>query len=228
MSILPRRFQKIKSVLDRRMCDLTIVTEEIEKPHNLSAILRTCDAVGILEAHAIFKQNKIPTFNSTAQGSQKWVKLKKHENVELAIQSLKERGFKLYGTNLKKDSQDYRAYDYKGPTAFVMGAEKWGLSQSATNLVDESIFIPMRGMVQSLNVSVAAAILLFEALRQREVSGINPKSGEGLNQDLYTQTLFEWSYPEVATWCRSEGLNYPTLGPKGEILEELPRTLKLR
>ncbi len=227
MSILPRRFQRIKSVLNSRMSDLTIVAEEIEKPHNLSAILRTCDAIGVLEAHAIFKESKIPTFNSTAQGSQKWVKLKKHENIEIAIKSLKGMGFKLYGTNLNKDAKDYRLCDYKGPTAFVMGAEKWGLSKYATNLVDESIFIPMRGMVQSLNVSVASAILLFEALRQREEFGMSPKLGEGLNKGLYNQTLFEWSYPEVATWCKKEGRNYPTLGPNGEILEELPRTLKL-
>ena len=228
MSILPRRFQKIKSVLNHRMPDLTILAEEVEKPHNLSAILRTCDAIGILEAHAIFKQGKIPTFNSTAQGSQKWVKLQKHENIQDAIKSLKSMGFKLFGTNLKDDSKDYRLCNYKGPTAFVMGAEKWGLSKSATDLVDESIFIPMRGMVQSLNVSVASAILLSEALRQREEVGNSPSSREGLNRDLYTQTLFEWSYPEVATWCRREGRNYPPLGPKGEILEELPRTLKLR
>ncbi len=210
------------------MSNLTILAEEVEKPHNLSAILRTCDAVGIIEAHAVFKQSKIPTFNSTAQGSQKWVRLKKHENIEIAIKSLKKVGFKLYGTNLNGNSQDYRLCDYKGPTAFVMGAEKWGLSESATNLVDESIFIPMRGMVQSLNVSVASALLLFEALRQRQDSGLSPESGEGLDQDLYSNTLFEWSYPEVASWCKAEGRSYPELGTKGEILEELPRDIKLR
>ncbi len=228
MPILPRRFNKIKSVLDRRMSNLTILVEEVEKPHNLSAILRTCDAIGVLEAHAIAKKNKTPTFNSTAQGSQKWVRLKEHTSIEVAIQSLKKMGFKLYGTNLNKEAKDYRLFDYKGATAFVMGAEKWGLSESATRLVDESIYIPMRGMVQSLNVSVATATLLFEALRQRKEVGLEPKLGEGLDKDLYNQTLFEWSYPEVASWCRSEGRVYPKLSLEGEILEDLPRSLKLR
>ncbi len=228
MPLLSRRFERIKSVLNRRMSNLTILIEEVEKPHNLSAILRTCDAVGVLEAHAIFKQGTIPTFNSTAQGSQKWVNLRKHENIEMAIKFLKKKGFKLYGTSLNTNAKDYRLLDYSQSTAFLMGAEKWGLSDSALKLVDESIFIPMRGMVQSLNVSVASATLLFEALRQRESHGMVPNSGEGVNETLYDQTLFEWSYPEVAKWCRSQGRHYPKLGSNGVILESLPRTEKFR
>ena len=228
MPLLPRRFEKIKSVLKHRISNLTILTEEIEKPHNLSAILRTCDAVGVLEAHAVFRDNRIPTFNSTAQGSQKWVKLSKHENIERAIKSLKQKGFKLYGTNLKEDAKDYRAFDYTGPTAFVMGAEKWGLSESASHLVDESVFIPMRGMVQSLNVSVASAVLLFEALRQREESSDYTSSSGKLSGLLYHKTLFEWCYPEVADWCKRNGRGYPELDQHGEIIENLPRSIKFR
>ncbi|WP_269622458.1 tRNA (guanosine(18)-2'-O)-methyltransferase TrmH [Prochlorococcus marinus] len=226
MPLLPRRFERIKSVLNRRMSNLTLLIEEVEKPHNLSAILRTCDAIGILETHIISKQNKTPTFNNTAQGSQKWVRLKQHKSISEAIKSLKQMGFKLYGTNLQENAKDYRLLDYTKATAFVIGAEKWGLSQEAKELVDESIYIPMRGMVQSLNVSVATAILLSEALKQRDKEGKTPQSGEGLTKDLYKQTLFEWSYPEVANWCKKEGRNYPELGTNGEILESLPRTIK--
>ncbi len=228
MPLLPRRFERIKSVLNHRMSNLTILIEEVEKPHNLSAILRTCDAIGILEAHAIFREKRIPTFNSTAQGSQKWVKLKKHTCITEAIQELRNNRFKIYGTNLNKNAIDYRSLDYTGPTAFVMGAEKWGLSKSASELVDESIYIPMVGMVQSLNVSVASAILLFEALRQRKERNIVPSSGEGLSKNLYENTLFEWSYPEVASWCKEQGRKYPELSITGEILEDLPRIKELR
>lgn len=73
MALLPRRFERLKAVLNRRMADLTVLAEQVEKPHNLSAILRTCDAVGVLEAHAVCREGRLPTFNSTAQGSQKWV-----------------------------------------------------------------------------------------------------------------------------------------------------------
>ena len=106
--------------------------------------------------------------------------LNEYEKIEPAVHSLKKQGFRLYGTNLGIKSKDYRECDFSGPTAFVLGAEKWGLSPAANNLMDQSIYIPMRGMVQSLNVSVAAASLLFEALRQREKQGLVPKSGEGI------------------------------------------------
>ena len=168
MYILPRRFERIKRVLDCRMKNLTVLVEDVNKPHNLSAILRTCDAAGVFEANFISKTNAVKTFNSTAQGSQKWVKLNNHENAITAISDLKNKGFKLYGTTLNSESVDYRNFDYSQNTCFVLGAEKWGLSNELISMVDQSIFIPMRGMVQSLNVSVAASILLFEAIRQRK------------------------------------------------------------
>ena len=228
MPLLPRRFERLKAVLDRRMADLTVLLEHVDKPHNLSAILRSCDAVGVLEAHVVSLKGRQPTFNSTALGSQKWVPLHSHSSSEAAIRQLKERGFRLYGTHLSVDAVDYRSCDFTGPTAFVLGAEKWGLSEQSSALVDQAIVIPMQGMVQSLNVSVATATLLFEALRQRQADGLVPDRGEGLPPERYSQQLFEWAYPEVANWCRREGRPYPALNDSGEISETLPRTLKLR
>ena len=228
MPLLPRRFERIKSVLNRRISDLTVLIENVEKPHNLSAIIRSCDAVGVLEAYAIFNKEKFLTFNSTAQGSQKWVQVNQYKETTEAIKVLKKKGFKLYGTNLSPESIDYRECDFKGPTAFVLGAEKWGISEEASGLMDEHIHIPMRGMVESLNVSVAASALLFEALRQRQVANIIPESGEGMSKETYKKKIFEWAYPEVANWCKNEGTKYPELNENGEIIDELPRTKKMR
>ena len=100
MPLLPRRFERLKSVLNHRMADLTVLLEHVEKPHNLSAILRSCDAVGALEAHAVSLDGRPRTYNSTAQGSQKWVPLHDHPNIETAISALKDKGFRLYGTHL--------------------------------------------------------------------------------------------------------------------------------
>ena len=227
MPLLPRRFEKIKNVLNHRMSDLTVLLENIEKPHNLSAILRTCDAVGVLEANAISNEEKSPTFNSTAQGSQKWIKVRNHENIDIAVKELKSRGFTLYGTYLDSNSYDYRECDFTTPSAFVLGAEKWGLSEASRSLMDKSIFIPMQGMVQSLNVSVAAATLLFEAVRQRKIKGTIPRNGEGIEKNMYEKILFEWSYPDVADWCKIEEREYPKLNHIGEIIENLPRDIKL-
>lgn len=228
MPLLPRRFERLRAVLDRRMDDLTVLLEHVEKPHNLSAILRSCDAVGVMDAHAVCHQDRLPTFNSTAQGSQKWVPLHCHTEAAPVLRQLRERGFRLYGTHLGVEAIDYRRCDFTGPTAFVLGAEKWGLSAETAVLVDQAIFIPMRGMVQSLNVSVATATLLFEALRQRQAAGLAPKQGEGMTAERHRQRLFEWAYPEVAAWCRQQGRPYPALDEQGAILEELPRTLRLR
>ena len=228
MPILPRRFQRLKSVLNKRISDLTVLVENVEKPHNLSAIIRSCDAVGVLEAYAIFNKEKFLTFNSTAQGSQKWVQINQYKETTEAIKILKNKGFKLYGTNLSPKSIDYRECNFTRSTAFVLGAEKWGISEEASSLMDEHIHIPMRGMVESLNVSVAASSLLFEALRQRKVANLIPESGEGMSKETYKTKLFEWAYPEVANWCKSEGKEYPSLNEKGEIIDELPRTERMR
>ena len=219
MSILPRRFERIKNVLNCRMKNLTVLVEAVNKPHNLSAILRTCDAAGVFEANFISEKDKVKTFNSTAQGSQKWVKLNNHETTISAVSELKKKGFKLYGTTLNERSTDYRNFDYSENTCFVLGAEKWGLSDQLISKVDESIFIPMSGMVQSLNVSVAASILLFEAIRQRESKSLLPLKGEGLSAEEYEKTLFEWSYPELASLYRKSGNKYPKINQYGEINE---------
>ena len=219
MSILPRRFERIKNVLNCRMKNLTVLVEAVNKPHNLSAILRTCDAAGIFEANFICEKDKVKTFNSTAQGSQKWVKLNNHETTISAVSELKKKGFKLYGTTLNERSTDYRNFDYSENTCFVLGAEKWGLSDQLISMVDESIFIPMSGMVQSLNVSVAASILVFEAIRQREIKSLLPFNGEGLSIEEYENTLFEWSYPKLASIYRQSRKTYPTLNKYGEINE---------
>ena len=201
------------------MKNLSVLVEAVNKPHNLSAILRTCDAAGVFEANFICEKDKVKTFNSTAQGSQKWVKLNNHETIISAVSELKKKGFKLYGTTLNERSTDYRNFDYSENTCFVLGAEKWGLSDQLISKVDESIFIPMSGMVQSLNVSVAASILLFEAIRQRERKGLLPLNGEGLSAEEYEKTLFEWSYPELGSIYRKSGNKYPTLNQYGEIIE---------
>jgi tRNA (guanosine-2'-O-)-methyltransferase len=217
MPLLPRRFERIKAVLNRRMADLTVLLEAVGKPHNLSAILRSCDAVGVLEAHSVSARGRPPTFNSTAQGSQKWVPLHAHASVEEALAALRDKGFRIYGTLLGVNAVDYRDCDFTGPTAFVLGAEKWGLSEAAAAGVDQAVVVPMSGMVQSLNVSVAASVLLFEALRQRQAAGMVPQSGEGVPEGRYAELVFEWAHPRVAEMCRRQGRPYPALSETGEI-----------
>jgi tRNA (guanosine-2'-O-)-methyltransferase len=182
----------------------------------------------VLEAHVVSLPGRLPTLNSTAKGSEKWVPLHRHSSTPEVMRQLKDQGFRLYGTHLSADAVDYRHCDYTGASVFLLGAEKWGLSDEAIGLVDQAIVIPMVGMVQSLNVSVATAALLFEALRQREAAGLVPTQGEGIPTGRYDSLLFEWAYPQVAAWCQRQGRPYPALDEEGAISEELPRTVKLR
>ena len=216
--MIPRRYARIKQVLDKRQPDLTVLTEDVHKPHNLSAIIRTCDAVGVYAVHAVNRHSDTPTFSQVAQGSEKWVKLYSHPDLKTAIAHLRESNHKIYAAHLSEVAVDYRRVDYTQPTAILLGTEKWGVTDEAANLVDGHIIIPMQGMVQSLNVSVANAVILFEAQRQRLEAGLYNQVR--LDPETYHQTVFEWGYPDLADMYRREGKPYPQLGEQGEILKE--------
>jgi tRNA (guanosine-2'-O-)-methyltransferase len=213
--VIPRRYQKLKQALDRRQADLTVITEDIHKPHNFSAIIRTCDAVGILDVHAVNVEGEIPIYPQITQGSEKWVKLHVHENIQTAIEELQQQQYRVYAAHLSDGAIDYRQVDYTKPTAILLGNERTGVSETSASLVDGHIIIPMLGMVQSLNVSVAAAVILFEAQRQRIEAGLYDRSD--LTPELYDRILFEWSYPEVAAHYRQKNLPYPAMNEFGEI-----------
>ncbi|MEO0948674.1 MAG: tRNA (guanosine(18)-2'-O)-methyltransferase TrmH [Cyanobacteria bacterium J06641_5] len=219
--MLPRRFQKLKATLARRQPDLTVLMENVHKPHNLAAILRTCDAVGILDVHGVWEfqeELELPeNFPKTARGSQKWVYLQQHRETAGAIAQLQSQGFQVCAANLSDRAIDFRRVDYTRPTALLLGAERWGVRPKSAACADFEIIIPMLGMAQSLNVSVAAAIVLYEAQRQRLEAGLYER--ERLPPDRARNVLFEWAYPDLAQRCRDRGLPYLPLDNEGQLLE---------
>jgi tRNA (guanosine-2'-O-)-methyltransferase len=217
--MLPARFHRLKSVLERRQPDLTVLMERVNKPHNFSAILRNCDAVGVLEAHAVPPRGGLPVHHETSAGTSRWVPVRRHPDARVAAEALKAEGFVLVAAHPAEAARDYREVDFTRPTALVLGAELHGVSDEALEVVDESVVIPMAGMVRSLNVSVAAALLLYEAWRQRDAAGMYDRSR--LPEDRFDRILFEWAYPDFARGFRERGLPYPALGEEGEILGSL-------
>ena len=217
----PDRFRRIASVLARRQPDLTLVMENVHKPHNFSAVVRTCDAVGVLEAHAITPDGTLAVADAVAQGTRRWMRVRTHASVLEAFDHLHERGFQVLAAHLDERAVDFRSVDYTRPTAILMGEELDGVSAEAAARADHLVVVPMLGMVASLNVSVAAALLLFEAQRQRAEAGLYDR--RRLDDETWRRTLFEWAYPELAARCRREGVPYPDLGPEGELLGEVPR-----
>ena len=132
---------------------------------------------------------------------------------------LKASGMQILATHLSESSVDFRAIDYTKPTAILVGQEKHGIGEEALALADHHIVIPMVGMVQSLNVSVAAAAILYEAQRQRELAGCYQR-GCPLDLEEQNSILFEGGYPIYAQLCKEKEMPYPQLGPAGEILAD--------
>jgi tRNA (guanosine-2'-O-)-methyltransferase len=212
----PERFHRLRAVLDRRQPDLTVLMDNVHKVHNFSAIVRSCDAVGAFEAHAVWPHRELIARHGTASGANKWVRIHTHECMADAVAELKGRGMRIYAAHLSAQAVDFRSVDYTRPTAILLGAELEGVSREAQELADGHIIIPMLGMVESLNVSVAAATVLYEAQRQRMAAGMYDRPR--LDGELYRHTLFEWAHPRIAGYCRRHGLPYPELDEDGEII----------
>ncbi|MCU4675111.1 tRNA (guanosine(18)-2'-O)-methyltransferase TrmH [Catenovulum sp. 2E275] len=211
----PERLERILNMLRNRQPDLTVCLEEVHKTHNLSAIIRTADSVGIHNAHAILKGQDSRVRSGTAKGSQNWVKLITHEHIESAVDSFKTQGMQVLATNLSEKSVDYREIDYTQPTAIIYGQEKYGISEKALELADKHIVIPMLGMAESLNVSVANGLILYEAMRQRQAKGMYGQIKLPLQEQQ--RILFERGYPVFAELCRQKNLAYPVVNELGEI-----------
>lgn len=167
-----KRLNKIVSTLKRRQFDLMVVLENIHDPHNVSAIFRTCDAVGIPKVSLVYTIEKFPKIGKKSSASAfKWIEREKYKSIENCYSELRKDGFKIYASSISEDSRSIYELDLSQKVAIVLGNEHRGVSNEASHLADERIMIPMFGMVQSLNVSVAAAIILYEAARQRIIKG---------------------------------------------------------
>ena len=221
----PERFARLKAVLDRRQPDLTVLAEDVHKPHNISALVRTCDAVGVHQIHVVSPGGDFERHHMVSGGSRKWVRTRLHRDVRAAAQWLHEHDFQILAAHFSDTAVDYRQADYTRPTAVLVGAELAGVRPEAASLADAHIIVPMRGLVGSLNVSVATAVILYEAARQREAAG--RYASRQLDDVTWRDTLFEWCYPAVAQLCRSQGTAYPDLDDAGFIRRpELARSLR--
>lgn len=219
----PERLAIIKASLNRRQTDLTVVMENVRKPHNLAAVARTLEAVGGLEIHAITALTSIRLTQMSAGGTKKWMKVTKHHSTDQGLKYLKQQGYKIVATSPCENSKDYREIDYTKPTAILVGEELEGISEQAEQMADENISIPMVGMVQSLNVSVASALVLYEAYHQRMAAGSYDK--RSLDNETYMKLLFEACHPKIANCCQQKKIPYPAIDEDANILEPLLGTL---
>jgi tRNA (guanosine-2'-O-)-methyltransferase len=169
-----RRQARVAAVLARRQPDLTVVLENVHDPHNVSAVLRSCDAVGVLRVHLVYSLEEPPAgafARTTSASAAKWIETVRHGSITECYAALRAEGVTILAAALGPTSRDLYAVDLCRPTAIAFGNEMRGLSDAARDQADECVAIPMMGMVESLNISVACAVVLYEALRQRRGTG---------------------------------------------------------
>jgi len=186
-----KRLNKICSVAKLRQHSLTLVLENIHDPHNVSAIFRTADAVGVPEVSLLYYIEKFPKIGKKSSASAyKWVNKNKFDSVKNCYDSLREKGYVIYASTLADDSKDLYELDLTQKVAIVMGNEHRGISKEAEEHADARFLIPMRGFVQSLNVSVATAVILYEAQRQRQLKKMYEQSD--LPKDELNRLINTW------------------------------------
>lgn len=213
------RYNRIQEVLKARQADLTLCLEEVHKPNNVSAVIRTADATGIHKIHAVWP-NEMRTLSHTSAGARNWVDVETHDSIDEAIAELKAQGMQVLVTNLSETAVDFRDIDYTKPTAIILGSEKVGASEQAKKLADQDIIVPMVGMVQSLNVSVASAVILYEAQRQREAVGMYDNEVSSVPEETIHRLLFERGHPVLAKVAKRKKLPYPPLDEQGQIIAD--------
>ena len=186
-----KRLEKITRVIKARQHSLTVVMENIHDPHNVSAIFRTCDAVGIPKVNLVYNFESFPRIGKKSSASAfKWVDKERFKSIEECYTTLKKEGYTIFASSLSEKSKNLYDLDLTKKSAIVVGNEHRGVSESAAELADEVFLIPQHGMVQSLNVSVAAAVILYEAMRQRIKKGMYSKSE--LDEVIIEDMINKW------------------------------------
>ncbi|MGZ3846088.1 MAG: TrmH family RNA methyltransferase [Flavisolibacter sp.] len=186
------RRRKIESVLSKRQNDLTVVLENVFDPHNISAVMRSCDAVGIQEIYVL--NTKIPRHKKwgprSSSSTAKWLTVRQFENTEECFAELRKKYPTILTTHLSGEAVNLYKLDLTDPVALVFGNEHSGVSEEIIKLSDGNFIIPQVGMIRSLNISVACAVTLYEAFRQKQEAGHYKQ--QRLTEDVYSSLFNQW------------------------------------
>ena len=190
-TVTPQRRARIERVLSWRQKDLTLVLANIHDPHNVSAIYRTCDAFGLAEVHLYYTDTPFPVLGRKSSASaRKWVESIRHRTADTLVAALRAAGRQILATSCNATARPLVEWDFTKATAIIMGNEHRGVDKELAAHVDGELYIPMYGMIQSFNVSVAAAVILAEASRQRELAGMYARPG--YSEEEYAEKLGAW------------------------------------
>lgn len=190
----PERIKKLVSVLDKRQANLSIVLENVFDPHNISAVMRTADAVGVQDIYVL--NTRIPRHKKwgakSSSSAAKWLTVHQYEDAKECFSSLRKRYSTILTTHLSSDAVGLHSIDFTKSIALVFGNEHSGVSDEIRALADGNFIIPQVGIIRSLNISVACAVTLYEAFRQKTNAGHYNRPG--LDNVRYNELLQEWGF----------------------------------
>ncbi len=190
--VTENRRKRIEDVLSKRQGDLIVVLENIRNVHNINAIIRTIEGMGIQNLIVVNEYMEPLSINEAiSTKADKWLTIKQEFDIEPVLKELKEKGFSIYTTSLGEDTEEIYNVDFSKKVAIVFGNEKEGVSDKVLKYSDKLIKIPMKGMVKSFNVSVSVGIILYEAIRQREKTGYITKGG--LDNKEKQELFLKWT-----------------------------------
>jgi tRNA (guanosine-2'-O-)-methyltransferase len=188
----PERNAKLNTVLLKRQNDLTVVLENVHDPHNVSAVMRSCDAVGIKEIYVL--NSKIPRHevwgSKSSSSAAKWLTIHQFEDTQECIDVLRKKYSRILTTHLSSDAVSLYSLDLVISTALIFGNEHSGVSDEIKAISDGNFIIPQVGMIHSLNISVACAICVYEAFRQKTNAG--HYNSQKLSATEYQALLNQW------------------------------------
>ncbi len=192
----PERRERLLSVLNKRQAGLTVVLENVEDPHNISAVMRTCDSVGIQEIYVL--NNRIPRHKKwgarSSSSAAKWLTIHQFSDTAECMAALRQKYDKIFTTHLAADAVGLYEIDFTGSVALVFGNEHYGVTDEVRALADGNFIIPQVGIIKSLNISVACAVSIYEALRQRTIAGHYEK--RNLPDGQFEELLEKWGFEE--------------------------------
>ena len=197
----PQRSEKLLKVLQKRQANLTVVLENVQDPHNISAVMRTCDAVGIQDIYVV--TSKIPRHKKwgykSSSSALKWLTIHKFDTIEECVKELRKKYSKILTTHLSSDAISLHDINFTDSVALVFGNEHAGVSEEFREVADGNFIIPQMGIIQSLNISVACAVSIYEAMRQKMKAGHYEKASLPSAQmdALLQQWGFEDETPEL-------------------------------
>ena len=190
----PERNERLNAVLNKRQPAITVVLENVSDPHNISAVMRTCDAIGIQDIYVlnsiIEKHKKWGTKSSSSAA--KWLTIHQFTEVKACFEALRKSYKKIYTTHLSTDAVDLYDIDLTESVALVFGNEHSGVSDELIGLCDGNFIIPQVGIIKSLNISVACAVTLYEAYRQKKIAGHYDQ--QQLPAESFEQLKITWGF----------------------------------